>query len=207
MIAMSVLAERDIAAAADCVSKLERETAIPAAMILLNDWMLRDKTAALAWFHGLKDVKLKGTLLTGATIAYGNSQPQMVEELRNGIADEGVRERAASEAMKALASTDPEAALQKVNELPAPDQRREAEREALLTLARNEPQKALDMMMLNAAPGERKGNDLDAARILEHYLEQNRTAAHQWMQAQNPGLLTRLFAAQPSLVRQAAEGQ
>ena len=89
-----------MAAAVECAGKLRGETAIPASMILLNDWMLRDKKAAIAWFHGLSDQRLKGTLLTGATIFYGNSQPQMVEELRNGISDEGVRDKAEREAMK-----------------------------------------------------------------------------------------------------------
>jgi hypothetical protein len=199
IIAMSALAERDMAAAVECVGKLRGETAIPASMVLLNDWMLRDKKAALAWFHGLSDQKLKGTLLTGATIFYGSSQPQIVEELRNGITDEGVRDKAARQAIKALASTDPEAALGKVNELAEPDQRRDAERTALLALGGQDPQKALGMMMLNAEPEDRKVTDADAARVLLQFTSLDKQAADRWMAAQSPALIQRLFTAEPSL--------
>jgi hypothetical protein len=168
-------------------------------MVLLNDWMLRDKKAALAWFHGLSDQRLKGALLTGATIFYGNSQPQIVEELRNGVSDEGVRDKAEREAIKALAAADPEAALGKVNELPEPDQRRDAERTALLALAKKEPQKALGMMMLNAAPEDRKATDADAARVLLQFTSADKPAADRWMAEQSPALIQRLFSAEPAL--------
>ena len=207
IIAMSALAERDLAAAVECVGKIKGETAIPASMILLNDWMLRDKNAALAWFHGLSDQRLKGMLLTAGTIFYGNSQPQLVEELRNGVRDEGMREKAASMAMKALSESDPEAALGKVNEIAEPDQRRDAEKTALLALGRKEPEKALNMMALNAAPDARKVHDRDAARVLTVFLTQNREGAARWISAQDPGVIARLFAADPGLARTAANGQ
>jgi hypothetical protein len=198
-IAMSALAQRDIAAAVECVGKLRGETVLPAALILLNDWSLRDKKAAVEWFHSLNDQKLKGALLSGATLFYSGSQPQIVEELRNSISDEGVRDKAASEAMHFLAAVDPEAALGNVSELAEPDQRRAAERTALLSLAKKDPQKALGMMLLNAAPEDRKATDADAARVLLHFTSVDKQAADQWMAAQNPALIQRLFTAEPSL--------
>ena len=205
IIAVSALTKRDTPAAVRIVSRLRGDAFVPAALVLLNDWMLRDKNAALSWFHGLTDVKAKGQMLTAATIFYGASNPQLIEEIRNGsTVSEHVLDEANNQALEALAISDPETALTKMDQITDPDLRRRLGKNALMVLAGKDPAKALGMMSLDAGPENQKVDDASAARVLALYFERDPSAAKKWISARDPALVARLWAADPSLGQAAA---
>lgn len=205
VIAMSALSERDGPGAVEFLKMLKGDVLLPAAVIVLNDWMLRDRKAAIAWFQGMADQKQKGQILTAAAIFFGSSNPQLVEDLKNGVSDEGMLEKAASEAVQNLALTDPETALARLDEVPELDARARTRQRALSVLALKEPEKALEMILAGLDKQETTiGN---AAQAFRSFLAKDSRAALKWLGAQDLSVTTRLFEADPSLAREAARHQ
>jgi hypothetical protein len=190
MAAFARLAELDPVAAMERAMKSKGEIRDVGMFAAMNEWITRDRKAAVAWFSGSKDDESKRKYLTFATIGMAGSDPQLIADLTAGIQDPDARRKATMESLGALAFSDPDAALKKLNEIEDPDEREAAGQQVYQGFLFRYPDKAL-AYSLSQPPGTRARDNM--RQSLVQWGEQDPGAALKWMTSQNKDVQKELF--------------
>jgi hypothetical protein len=191
MAAYARLAELNPAAAMDRATKLERGELRGIAMFAtMNEWLVKDRKGAVAWFASSGDEEEKKQYLTMAAFSMGGSDPDLITELTGAINDPEAKKKALLDSLGALAFSDPDAAIKKLDEIEDPDERSEAEERVYQGFLMRYPEKALDFAMAKP-PGDKAR---EAARqSLVQWGEQDPGAALKWLTSQNKDVQKELF--------------
>ena len=180
--AYSRLAEIDPVLAIERASKLKGELRGIAAFTALNQWMMKDRTAALAWFSKDGDAKAKQDYVTMMSFGFGGSDPELVEQLRTSLADPEQQQKSLMDSISALAFSDPDAALKQLAKIEDPAQREEAEMRVYQGFLFRKPEKALEFA-LSQAPGHKARDNMRQSVV--QWGEQDPDAALKWVTSQN----------------------
>ena len=97
----------------------------PAFYIVLHDWLIRDRGAAVEWFRTQPDSKEKANFMTVAGLVLASSDPGLLSELTGSIEDPALQRKSLSQSIIAQSITDADAALARLGELPEGEARDE----------------------------------------------------------------------------------
>lgn len=134
--------------------------------IVLHDWLIRDRKAALQWFHDQPDSERKGSFLTVAGLVLSSSDPGLLSQLSDSISDPALQQKSLVTSLIAQSTTDPDAAIARLSELKDSSSREEVlqslfglhgttrprqlmEQALPLALEGTEPKHMLGMMLRN----------------------------------------------------------
>lgn len=184
------LAEIDPAGAMERAKNAKGELRDMAMFATMNEWLSRDRKAAVSWFAQSKDDEAKRKYLTMAAFGMGGGDPELIAELSTAINDPDARKKALLDSISALAFSDPDAAMKKLDEIEDPDQREEAEERVYQGYLMRYPEKALDFAFTKP-PGD-KARD-NARRALVQWGDQDAGAALNWLTSQNKEIQKELF--------------
>ena len=182
---LSVMIEKDLPGTVAAVEKMSGDTRLMATTLLLNDWLLRDRKAALAWYARTpREPKQNDVVMVSATMLYGGFDPGLVKALKSGISEEEKLPEYTEQTLRALALTDPESALLRLEEITEPGVREQIRMAALRELAGKKPEVALSQLLVPGATQESSLADAEINQVFGRYLQADQSAAMKWCAAQ-----------------------
>ncbi len=188
--AYSRLAEINPVLAMERAVKLTGELRGIAAFATMNQWLMRDRPAALAWFAKDGDAKAKQDYVTMMSFGFGGSDPELVEQLRDSLNDPEQKQKSIMDSISALAFSDPDAALKQLEKIEDPAQREEAEARVYQGFLYRYPDKALEYALAQA-PGHKARDNVRMSVV--QWGEQDAGAALKWVTSQNKDVRKELF--------------
>lgn len=124
--ALARLAEFDPAAALKRAGALARtQNDSSAFSLIMHDWLIRDRAAALKWFHAQPDTNAKAGFMGVAGMVLGASDPELLNQLSGNFEDPDIHADALKQSIMSQGLNDPRAALARLQELPDDDSRAE----------------------------------------------------------------------------------
>jgi hypothetical protein len=181
MAAYTRLAELDPAAAMERANALKGEKRGIATFVTMNEWLIKDRGAAISWFQNQPEGAEKRQFLTMASFAFGAGDPTIIADLNNTVTDPKMRARSQRDALRALAWTNPDAALEKLNQIEDEDMRMDAERDVMRGLAARSPDKAVALAFGKPIGDPLRGEGVNAVR---NWSNQDPSKTLQWIVSQ-----------------------
>jgi hypothetical protein len=124
--ALARLAEFDPAAALKLAGALARTNDDSSAFsLIMHDWLIRDRAAALKWFHAQPDTNAKAGFMGVAGMVLAQSDPDLLKQLSGSFQDPDVHDDALQQSIMMQGLNDPRAALARLEELADDDSRAE----------------------------------------------------------------------------------
>ena len=178
LFALARLGELDPAAAIKLAGMLARTKNDSSGFsLVMHDWLIRDRAAALKWFHAQPDTNAKAGFLGVAGMVLGQSDPELLKQLNGSIEDPDLQQDGLKQSMIALVMSDPQGALGRLHELPNDQSRTEM------------------LLQMIAFHGEKMpGELLDAAMPLTG---ENETTENKMLRGYSATLLSQLAATDP----------
>jgi hypothetical protein len=199
--ALARLAEYDPAAALKLAGALARTKDDSSAFsLIMHDWLIRDRAAALKWFHAQPDTNAKAGFMGVAGMVLAQSDPDLLKQLSGSFEDPDVHDDALQQSIMMQGLNDPRAALARLEELADDDSRAEL----LYSLTMSGGDK-IPREMLEAALPYAKNNEMlrrSMAMLLGNMATTDAKGALEWMR-QRPAQDFALFSdpAAPVLIQ------
>ncbi len=178
--ALARLAEFDPAAALKLAGALARTKNDSSAFsLIMHDWLIRDRAAALKWFHAQPDTNAKAGFMGVAGMVLAQSDPELLKQLSGSFADPDVHDDALEQSIMMQGLNDPRAALARLEEL-ADD---ESRAELLYSLTMSGGDKIPREMLEAALPYARDNEMLrrSLAMLLGNMATADAKGALEWM--------------------------
>ena len=178
LFALVRLAELDPLAAVKQAGALARtEQDSSAFSLIMHDWLIRDRTAALKWFHAQPDTNAKAGFLGVAGMVLGQSDPELLKQLSGSIEDPDLQADGLQQSIMAQATTDPKAGLARLQELPDDESRVVLLNQLTMMHGDKMARELLEAAMPLASEHQR----VNAASLLGQFAATDPKAALQWI--------------------------
>lgn len=180
LFALARLAEFDPLAALKHAGALARTKEDSSAFsLIMHDWLIRDRAAALKWFHAQPDTNAKAGFMGVAGMVLGQSDPELLKQLSGSIADPDLQEDALAQSIMSQGMSDPDAAMARLQELPNDDAREQLLRQLMMMHGDKKARELLELSLPLAA--QRKGMQQQSAQLLGQMAAGDPRAALEWM--------------------------
>lgn len=158
--------------------------------VVLHDWLIRDRAAALAWFHEQADSEMKASFMGVAGMVLAGSDPELLGQLTGSIKDPDIQRKSLTQSLIAQGMTDVDGTLARFHELPDDDSRAEV---LLMLLNMHGDKRPKELLELALALGEeREGIQNFAAMMLEQFGKNDPQAALDWIASRPEKEIARL---------------
>ncbi len=173
MMAYLRLAELDVTAAlALCEGDEGR-------FVILSDWLLRDRTAALRWFYQNPDAKMKSEFIMSAGMILGSSEPALIAQLRGSLTDLKTQEDAQMLSIVSQSITDTDGAFARLSEQEDDQTRAQAITDLFPLHGTTKSKELLDLAMPMAS--KREDMKFWAREALNQFTLNDPKAALEWI--------------------------
>ncbi len=115
--------------------------------IVLHDWLIRDRAAALAWFHEQPDSEAKASFLGVAGMVLAGSNPEILLQLTSSIADPDIQRKSLTLGLISQGLTDLDTVITRFPELPDSASKSEVLQSLIMFHGQEHPQELLELAL------------------------------------------------------------
>lgn len=133
--------------------KLAGKDKVEGFYIVMHDWLIRDRTAALKWFHEQPDSEEKTDFLSVAGLVLASSDPDLLSQLTGSITDPALQGEGLTQSIVSQSLTDPKAAFARLAEITDPVTRASTLQGLMVLYQETHPRQLLELALPGAAEG------------------------------------------------------
>ncbi len=186
------LGELDPAAALKRAGALARTKEDSSAFyIVMHDWLIRDRAAALKWFHAQPDTNAKAGFLGVAGMVLAGSDAELLAQLTGSIEDPDIHRKSLTLSLTSLSLTDPEATIARFGELPNSESKREVLMSLIMVHGDKNPRQLLELALPLALEDDGRNDNL--GMLLNHFSTKEPQAALEWFTSRTPEETARMI--------------
>ena len=149
--------------------------------IVLHDWLIRDRAAALAWFHEQPDSEAKASFLGVAGMVLAGSNPEIILHLTSSIADPDIQRKSLTLGLISQGLTDLDTVITRFPELPDSASKGEVLQSLIMFHGQEHPQELLELALPLAM--ESPGSQQMLGMLAGQLAAKDPHAALQWLTA------------------------
>jgi hypothetical protein len=161
--------------------------------IVLHDWLIRDRAAALKWFHDQPDSEEKATFLMVAGFVLSASDPELLGQLSGSIADPALQQKSLVQTLFAQSNTDLDAAIARLSELKDVSSREEVLHGLMILHGDTRPRQLMELALPLALEGTQPKYKL--SQLLQSDFNKNPADALAWLTSRSTAEVNALRAA------------
>jgi hypothetical protein len=152
--------------------------------IVMHDWLIRDRAAAIAWFHEQPNSEVKSNFSVVAGMVLAASEPELLGQLTSSIDDPEWQRKSLTQSIIAQSITDADAAIARFGELTDSESRKAVLSGLLGIHGTTRPRELLEM----ALPAVMENPDLQhlTGQLLRNDFAANPAAALEWLDDRTP---------------------
>ncbi len=192
LFALARLAELDPLAAIKHAGALARTNEDSSAFyLIMHDWLIRDRAAALKWFHAQPDTNAKAGFIGVAGMVLAGSDAELLAQLTGSIEDPDIHRKSLALSLASLSLTDPAAAIARFSELPDNESKREVLLSLMMTHGDKNPRQLLELALPLAMEPDGKQDNLGI--LLTQFSTGEPQAALEWFTRRTPEETARMI--------------
>lgn len=163
--------------------------------IVMHDWLIRDRAAALKWFHAQPDTNAKAGFLGVAGMVLAGSDAELLAQLTGSIEDPDIHRKSLALSLSSLSLTDPATAIARFSELPDNESKREVLQSLMMTHGEKNPRQLLELALPLAMEPDGKQDNL--GMLLGHFSIREPQASLEWFTSRTPEETARMVHDSP----------